>query len=88
MENVCPTPLKGVTVITALLEELPVFAAAVHWTEPGPIPVAPDVIVTQASLLVDVHCSEESDVFTLIVPEVPVPGALADDGLMLRTPPS
>jgi hypothetical protein len=88
MENVCPTPLKGVTEITAILAELPVFAAAVHWTKPGPIPVAPDMIVTQASLLVAVHWSEESDVFTLIVPVSPVAAALADDGLMLSTPPS
>jgi hypothetical protein len=54
MANVGPTPPSGVTVITAVLA-LPVLAAAVHLTDPEPIPEAPAEIVTQAESLVAFH---------------------------------
>jgi hypothetical protein len=86
MVNVCPTPLRGVTVITAVLA-LPVLAAAIHCTDPEPIPDAPAEIVTQAELLVAVHWSKESPVDTVIVPLSPAGFAFAEEGLMLKVPP-
>jgi hypothetical protein len=87
MVNVCPTAPSGVMVMTAVLAVVTVFAAAVHWTDPGPIPVAPAVIVTQEAGVVAVHWIEGSCVDTVIVPLSPATFALAEDGLMLRSPP-
>jgi hypothetical protein len=55
MVNVCPAPFSGVIVMTVVLLLLPAFGAAVHWTDPEPVPEAPDVIVIQASVFVAVH---------------------------------
>ena len=50
-----PTPPKGVTVMVAVRVVFVVFAAAVHCTVPGPIPVDPTVMESHESLLTAVH---------------------------------
>ena len=64
------------------------FGAALHWTDPAPVPVAPPVIVIQASVFVAVHCSDESCVVTVIVPMSPAGFAVAVVGLMVSVPPA
>jgi hypothetical protein len=70
------------------------FGAAVHWTDPGPVPVAPAVIVIQDWVVVAVHWSadsaarrKESCVNTLTVPVSPAGFAVAPEGLMESVPP-
>jgi hypothetical protein len=86
--NGWPTPPSGVTVMVAVRALFVVFAAALHPTDPGPMPVDPDVTASHESLLTAVHCKEESVVDTVMVPVFPFCPALAELGLMLKLPPS
>ena len=87
--KVCPTPPSGATAIVAVRVELPVFGAALHPTDPPPVPLDPEVTDSHVeSLLTAVHCRKASSVFTVTVPLLPFWPALEDDGLILRLPPA
>jgi hypothetical protein len=87
MEKGCAVPPDGVTKIVADRLVFVLFAAAVHWICPGPVPWPPDVIVTQLSLELTVQPRTGSLVVSVIAPDPPDPGTVAEDGVMASVPP-
>jgi hypothetical protein len=86
--NVRATVLSsGVTVMVAVRVAPEKFGDAAHCTDAEPTPVVPEVIVSQAVLLLTtVQFSAGSSAVTPKVPLSPLGLALADDGLTLIVP--
>ena len=89
MEKRCAVPPTGVTKIVADRLVVAVFAAAVHWICPGPVPWPPEVIITQLGPAPTdaVHPRTASLVVSVIAPEPPDAGTLAEAGLIASVPP-
>lgn len=64
--KVCPA------IVTVPVRAAPVFAATVNATAPLPVPDAPPVIVSHATLAVAVQAQELAEAVTVIDPEPPV----------------
>jgi hypothetical protein len=85
--NVMPVPLSGVTVIVPVRIWKVLLTEAVHCTLPWPMPVPPEITLSQEAPLIAVHCREVWEVFTVMLPLPPEALTLADEGLMLNDPP-
>ena len=59
-----------------------VFVATLNRTVPFPVPLVPDVIVSQAALLVDVHAHPVPAVTATGVPAPPAPPIDCDVGVI------
>ena len=80
IENAQPLPCVSVKVWPPMVSvperDPPVVAAAVYWTVPLPLPLAPDVIVIHGALLVAVHAQPAAAV-TATLPVPPAGATLA-----------
>lgn len=80
-------PPAGVMVISAVRPGDPLFASAVQFTVPEPVPELPDVMCAHDWSLTAVHCKALSEVVTDIDPNSPGVPTLWEVGLMVRVPP-